>query len=196
MYKMDFIEQYTTGVYKDYDRTVITFIADIRYDIRNSTDTIRSFYEAGYCYYFAHMLKDAFQRGHLCLTEPIGHIVWMDENGCAYDINGPYRPEEHDCERLLDIRFLGDLILDFMHIPGKEYQAPQQLHEWAEFMHMKDVYAVTRIWQDMPDEEKPDVETMDALELDITSVVYDYWLRHTQKLQERYWPGRKEHHGE
>lgn len=45
-------------------------------------------FTAGYCYYFAVMLKDAFQRGEICWCAPYGHICWVDDNGVPYDISG------------------------------------------------------------------------------------------------------------
>lgn len=182
--KESFVKHFTSDEYKDYDTQVVTFIANIIYDKRNDECSLTQFFSSGYCYYFATMLKTAFNRGKLCLTEPIAHIVWVDDNGLAYDVNGPYLPSNHDCECLTDVDFLEDTIFDFMHVQGKEYHAPSDLHDWAEFMHMSDVYAVTRIYLDMPKEEVDYTST-------ITDVVYLYWIQHKQELQEQYWHLRK-----
>ena len=131
------------------------------------------------------MLKIAFNRGILCLTEPVGHIVWVDINGCAYDIEGPYLYVEHDCERLQPIEFYNDLIFDFMHIPGKEFHACNRLHNWAQEMGFTDTFAVSKIWVDMPDyfeefgKSKYDFESCE-------DAVYSYWMIHEKELTEKY----------
>lgn len=51
------------------DPKVIEFISDVlfhgvlRVTTNDSVETIRSLFEAGYCYYFAKMLEDAFPGG-------------------------------------------------------------------------------------------------------------------------------------
>ena len=58
------------------DKTVIQFITDAitSVDRKNSNDVLYDFFHAGYCYYFALMLKDAFGRGQICWCAPYGHI--------------------------------------------------------------------------------------------------------------------------
>lgn len=100
------------GVNKD----VIEFIANVLYHSGTEESNVtRRLFEAGYCYYFALMLKDAFGRGRLCYAYPFGHIVWEDVNGVSYDINGPYRADDY----LFDISDLGDGIKDFKHVPNE-----------------------------------------------------------------------------
>ena len=50
-------------------------------------------FRAGYCYFFAHMLQDAFQRGTVCLAAPFSHWVWEDVDKQLYDIEGLYQGE-------------------------------------------------------------------------------------------------------
>lgn len=66
------------------DKQVLSFIDDFREDDKS----IRQKFCAGYCYYFAVMLKDAFHRGEICWCAPLGHICWVDDNGVPYDIDG------------------------------------------------------------------------------------------------------------
>lgn len=179
MTKWEYLYQFKADKYKDYDPIVINFIANILYNDRNRNDDIRSFFRAGYCYHFAVILENIFQRGKLCITEPYGHIVWVDTNGLAYDIEGPYLPSEHECERLTDITFLGDLIYDFIHIPGKDYIAPQDFHDWAQFMKMSDIYAMTSIYREIPREEV-------KYNISLEKNVYNYWLNNKEKLQKKF----------
>ena len=82
--------------YSDANETVLEFIAefsnrgspDVR--VEDSYEAIRSTFRAGYCYYFAHMLKLAFGRGCVCWAAPFSHIVWVDTDGMPYDIEGVY----------------------------------------------------------------------------------------------------------
>ena len=172
MNKEEYIKQYTSEKYCQYDQEVIAFIAEILYDMRNAQDQIRSFFRSGYCYHFACILQSIFHRGELYLTEPCGHIVWMDTDGLAYDVEGPYLPEEHDCDRFIPVSFLGDTIYDFLHIPGKEYQAPTDFHKWAKSMEMSDTCAIIRVYLDMPKED------IDYQNVTLTQVAYHYWKDH------------------
>lgn len=103
------------------DKTILTFIANILF--HNGThgkDTIRHLFHNGYCYYFAHMLKSAFQRGIVCYAYYEGHFVWLDgtseSKDIAYDIDGVNRMWEH----LIPEEKLKDGIWDFKHVPDKQ----------------------------------------------------------------------------
>lgn len=168
--KQDFITAATTGKCETYDKKVATFIADILFDSRNDNDSIRSFFKAGYCYYFANMLKSAFRRGTTCVAYPNGHIVWVDMDGRAYDIEGPYLPEENDCERFIPTERLGWLLDDFTHT--NTCQAPKPFRDWAYSLGMTDSYAAISIYKDMKD---PGAGA-------ITDLVYSYWQRHKESL--------------
>lgn len=184
--KESFIKRNTTGECEDYNKNVITFISEIAYHGgEQGEDVIHDLFRAGYCYWFANMLKMAFGRGRLCMTYPFGHIVWEDEDGLAYDIEGAYLLDEHECEELIPMDFFGDIAYDFMHIPNKEYHASKSFHEWADFMKMTDTYAATTIFLNMPK------DGIDYENDDFDTVVHQYWIEHQQELQEKYWEHRK-----
>lgn len=104
---------------------VIDFIDDIyASQPREHNEAIRSLFHNGYCYYFANMLKMAFGRGTVCLAYPFGHIVWLDTDGIAYDIEGVTISEY---EKLVDIECLPELKYDFMHVRG--LQSPPDIKE-------------------------------------------------------------------
>ena len=102
------------------DKKVIQFIADILFHGGNgiaaedSIETTRCLFEAGYCYYFAKILEDAFPGGDICLCYPFSHIIYVYE-GIAYDIGGVSDAEK---EMYIPISELGDNINGFRHIPG------------------------------------------------------------------------------
>lgn len=85
-------------------------------------EIIRTLFRAGYCYYFAIMLKDAFPEGEICWAAPFGHIVFV-YNDIPYDIEGVYCGEAED---FIPIRYMGETINDFRHVPGITCNATEQ----------------------------------------------------------------------
>ena len=87
-------------------------------------ELIRLLFEDGYCYYFAHMLKTAFNRGEVCICAPFAHFVWVDENYIPYDISGM---SDAEYEYLIPEKFLGeDVVSDFKHIPNVSYYTTKE----------------------------------------------------------------------
>lgn len=107
------------------DSRVLTFIAEFLTatgtDLRNM-ETIRQLFRAGYCYYFAQILKDAFPGGEVSWAAPSGHIVYVYQ-GIPYDIEGVYQGEATD---MIPIVYLARAIDDFRHIPDVVYNATEQ----------------------------------------------------------------------
>lgn len=93
---------------------VLGFIWDVNYAQGTAGEgIINSLFSAGYCYYFARMLQDAFG-GDLYWHKGHSHIVWGDgENPIYYDIYGVfYDYEEGD---IVDYRLLGETLESFRH---------------------------------------------------------------------------------
>lgn len=107
------------------NRSVLEFIFNFWFaagtDIA-SQNTIITLFLHGYCYYFALMLKDAFQDGEICWAAPFGHIVFLYQ-GLAYDIEGLYAGES---DLFVPVSRLGRAIDDFRHVPGVQYNATDQ----------------------------------------------------------------------
>lgn len=98
------------------DPEVLKFIEDFMcHSAQNAREqeVLRHTFRAGYCYYFAKMLEVAFERGKVCWAAPYSHIVWLDDNGCPYDIEGVCA-----CEAVyyIPVEYLGVHLQDFMHI--------------------------------------------------------------------------------
>lgn len=91
---------------------VLEFIADIIYHGPDASDAVYSLFAAGYCYYFACMLKIAFKRGYICHAYPYDHIVWVDEDDIAYDIGGI----RQEYEELIPIDDYGRALNGFRHV--------------------------------------------------------------------------------
>lgn len=103
------------------DRQVIEFIADFKFRCgEEHSHIIEHLFNAGYCWFFAHMLKQAFGRGKVCFAYYEGHFVWLDgkseTDDFAYDILGVNKSWEH----LIPEELLGDGIWDFKHVRGKQ----------------------------------------------------------------------------
>lgn len=86
-------------------------------------------FSSGYCLYFANMLKFAFDRGDVYILAPIGHVVWMDDDGKMYDIWG--ERDHGDEEALVPISDSDSHVQDFKHInnvgPGITKEELQKL---------------------------------------------------------------------
>ncbi len=89
-------------------------------------DTVSAVFSRGFCYYFAIILKEAFDgRGEIYMTRDDRHIVWMFDN-VAYDINGVYRTYTRSANNgnfyngeLIPIAMLPNYINSFKHVrPG------------------------------------------------------------------------------
>ena len=90
------------------------------------TDTIEKVFRNGYCYYFAIMLKDAFNRGEVCMTYDCKHVVWIDDDNVAYDINGIFgwytdtsNKDNYWNGLLVPVEKIPNYIESFKHIPDK-----------------------------------------------------------------------------
>lgn len=107
------------------DEEVLQFIYDfsVKQGYDEAEEVLYQQFISGYCYYFACMLKAAFNRGEVCWAAPYGHIVWVDENDIPYDISGVNESETDD---YIPEYMMGDTILDFKHIAGKVHNTSDQ----------------------------------------------------------------------
>lgn len=112
---------------------VLQFIDDFVGYSKNTeveSEAVRKLFRAGYCYYFAGILKKAFNRGEVCLAAPYGHFVWLDPVGdIPYDVEGVY---EGEADYFIPEKFLGNTVEDFMHVPGVAHDTKE--HEIEEII--------------------------------------------------------------
>lgn len=102
---------------KGCDADVVNFIADVLYKGGNESEAIADLFGNGYCYYFACMLQDAFRRGTVCWLLNHSHIVWVDTDGTAWDVNGVY--DDYGEGELVPISDMLEDDLDlFRHVPS------------------------------------------------------------------------------
>ena len=82
---------------------VSKFIDNFRTELgRDRVDDLIYFYTHGWCYYFACTLREAFDRGCVAKVHGASHIVWVDDDGTAYDINGKRRNDLEYYEHYVD----------------------------------------------------------------------------------------------
>lgn len=172
MDKEKWIESNTSGFFKEANKDIITFIADILYSNPDS-DTIYNLFANGYCYYFALMLKNAFNRGTICWHRNYSHIVWVDDDNIAYDINGVFYDYDNE---LLPVEILGDMIVDFKHT--QEYCSGNiQFKDWCDHYNMSECYAISDIYKNMPEYD-------DSITVPENALLY--WTTHEAELSEYY----------
>jgi hypothetical protein len=103
----------------DADPQVIGFITQLMSHATGNEaeyEVLRSTFRAGYCWHFAHILKDAFGRGEVCWAAPFGHFVWVDEDGVPYDAEGVNQGEQ---DYHIPESYLGHYLSGFTHVPGE-----------------------------------------------------------------------------
>lgn len=91
----------------------------------DETEAISKVFSNGYCYYFAHILKEAFGCGEIYMTANDAHIVWMHKN-IAYDIHGVFNKYPRSANNgnfyngeLIPIAMLPNYMESFKHVvPG------------------------------------------------------------------------------
>ncbi len=128
--------------YENANAQVLGFIFDfLMHSGEEHSEVIRNQFRNGYCYYFAHMLKIAFNRGTVCIAAPIGHFVWMDINGVPYDIEGV---NESDCKMYIPEEFMGDMVKDFLHVKGVMHNSTRE-----------EINELMRRYQEFKDRNKP-----------------------------------------
>ena len=92
-------------------------------------EILKDQFNAGYCYYFAVILKTAFNRGEICWCAPYGHICWVDDDGTPYDIYGLCTSE---ADHFIPVSYLGDCLNDFLHINKPHYTTKKELESIIE----------------------------------------------------------------
>lgn len=169
--------------FKKADQNVLKFISKVSFFpdrdcIENNS--IDHLFCAGYCFYFANMLKIAFNRGTVCWSVNRGHIVWLDgtdtDNDIAYDITGIY----YDYEELRPVEYLGGLILDYMHNGQEWVSEDSDFHEWCKSKCVNDAYAIDEIWYNIP---KSILAEYDEKSMNFIEAALDYWHKNVDKFE-------------
>lgn len=148
MNKEEWIKFNTTGTFEYCNHDVINFIANIIY--RDESNAIYDLFTNGYCYYFAVILKTAFNRGKIVWHRNHGHIVWLDDDGTPYDAGGPFT--DYNEGDLLEVdKSLYGMIVDFKHTGEKFKVMSLDFHKWIQKYNIPDITAVGIIYRIMPE---------------------------------------------
>lgn len=186
------------GQILDFYKTDNRYKDKVNLDIIRFIDTVSSFPDrdgkvsgnidhlfcAGYCYYFANILKLAFG-GKVCWAQDRGHIVWVDcdenstfdelQQSAAYDITGVF----DDYERLFPVGYLGCAIVDYKHT-GATFHLNQDFKDWCDFYEVTQMYAIDIIWGLIPEDNILASYKADA---NYVSTAYCYWMSHEKDFR-------------
>ena len=132
---MDYIPDYIHfDFYKEINKKlsgsqvgVLSFINEFfRHSVRGQNsanieeyyEALRVHYRSGYCWHFAHILRDTFERGEVCWAAPMGHFVWKDTDSSIYDAEGFY---EGEAIYFIPENYLSkDELLNFKHMSNNK----------------------------------------------------------------------------
>ena len=117
-------------------------------------DAVCAIFSRGFCYYFAIILKNAFNgRGEIYMTSDHRHIVWVLDN-VAYDINGVYRTYPRSANNgnfyngeLVSIAMLPNYMESFKHVvPGTTKKGMAEINAVQKLMDVqKDICDMKKI---------------------------------------------------
>lgn len=141
MYKW---EEFYTASCGDEDIDVLNFIENFN----QKSYSLFNVFNDDYCYYFANMLKEAFERGGVYWAPYGDNIVWVDTNDVAYDIGGVYT----GLNKVFTIEYLGRLVHNFKYTKTRYIPANDMLWNWCKENNVEPYQAVTALWQAMPEE--------------------------------------------
>lgn len=128
------------------------------YDFSSRSSDLYEVFVNGYCFYFANMLREAFNGGDVCWSVGRGHVVWVDDNDVAYDISGVY----YDFDQLVSVDYLGALVNDFKH-NGWKYTVPDsRISKWCAENKVLDITAVSTLWKCIPTAKLDFTQTVES----------------------------------
>lgn len=148
--KTEFVESWKEA-FPNAAKDVLTFIAELKCSTNpHEEEIIEDLFSAGYCYYFAKMLQDAFG-GECMWSVGRGHIVWQDtrtaypEEMLVYDIHGVYT--DYEC-----LRPVADLRCDlesFRH-RGHDFDVNYAIERFKELHDLNDAELNERVFDIIP----------------------------------------------
>lgn len=153
-------------------RDVIEFIEGV---IESSGEKFRNAFADDYSYYFANMLKLAFNRGEIYWHRNYHHIVWKDDDGKTYDVFGVYKNRKAEFVPFSHLGNMGQLF----KLPGIDtinFGCP----EFVEWCNNKRINPITTIMAFYTNSEEMNDST------DVISNALAYWRLHEDDLNNAY----------
>lgn len=92
----------------------------------------------GYCFYFAHILKAAFNRGCVCCIVCGSHVIWLDDDNVGYDCQGVYNQYHGNRFNFWNkcLVHIDDMpqnyLTTYKHVPSQKL-TPEGFNEFKEF---------------------------------------------------------------
>lgn len=129
------------------------------------------------------MLQNAFQRGTISWCAPYGHICWVDENGTPYDIYGVC---DSECVYFIPVSYIQEGLADFLHIPGKKFDASELYIQYAISKFESDLITSAGIQTDWETDDQKVVKMVKILqEIIASSMEEDVWFSVNDNFQIR-----------
>jgi len=139
------MEENTENKLSEKQEEVLGFIHEFLYNQgEDNAETLRYQFRAGYCLHFAEMLKAIFRRGEVCWCSGLGHMVWVDDDGTPYDIEGI---NESECDYYIPISYISQGLDDFRHIPGTWFNASEEYIQNAIKTYEMNIHYTKRVDQ-------------------------------------------------
>lgn len=152
----NFVE-HQLNTFKGSRRDVLEFIANVLYQQGDEgSETIRFLFHAGYCYYFAKMLEDAFG-GEVSWHTNYSHIVWRDTRegegkDIFYDIEGVFY-DYYDENDFTPVENLGSSLESFRH-RGMDGKVNQEISDFAKENDLTEAELIEIVYEMIPKEER------------------------------------------
>lgn len=124
MLKNSFIEAHISNGGRE---DIVRFIADVRfYDDYVGNEIVRRLFRRGYCYYFAHMLQQAFKCGNVVCVKNADHWLFQYDK-VFYDIEGVYEVSEEDSV-VLEGCMSTEELEQYLHVPSMPDCGSEDVH--------------------------------------------------------------------
>lgn len=145
------------NTFKGSSKDVLEFIANILYQQGDeNSETIRFLFHAGYCYYFAKMLEDAFG-GEASWHKGFSHIVWKDTRegegqNIFYDIEGVFYDYNDDSD-FVPLETLGSSLESFRH-RGMDGNISKEISNFAKENNITEEKLIEIVYDMIPEKER------------------------------------------
>lgn len=140
-------------------RDVLEFIWDITTPCsiksKDGQEVLTSQFASGYCYYFALILKDAFD-GEMMWVKGRGHIVWCDtDNHVCYDSWGVYQVDisRDGSGEPVTLELLGSDLESFRH-RGHDFDVQNEIKEYCNKNNITEDELTEKVCNSFPPERR------------------------------------------
>ena len=140
---------------KDILEFIWDFITPTSVKFDDGQEVLASQFAAGYCYYVALILKDAFG-GEMMWIKGRGHIIWHDiENDELYDSNGVYQPDisADGSGEPVPLSFLEGDLESFRH-RGHDFDVRNEIDKYCNENSVSEAELTKEVCNSFPEEKR------------------------------------------